>query len=38
VLSEISTLSIAIIQRHVADKKEAARADDGRLRRRPNRP
>ena len=37
-LSEISTLSIAIIQRHVADKKEAARAGGVKPRRRPNRP
>jgi len=37
-LSEISTLSIAIIQRHVADRKEAARAAGVKSRPRPSRP
>ena len=37
-LSEISTLSIAIIQCHVADKKQAARAGGVKSRRHQNRP
>ena len=37
-LSEISTLSIAIIQHHVANRKEAARAAGVKPRPRPSRP